>query len=217
MSSLVCNCPANAALTTIPAVTCPENFGQIQKIAFVRLQSAGVKNCFTSSNDIKLLASWAAMLASTTGTKVVVTPYVKNPTSDGGDARTVGGGNEGLGGTETVLGSNPSGFAARFDEIPQSIIATIKPLMCEARFNNLGVYLFNENGQIGAIQDKTTATTYYPIPIRSLFVGDKQFGGYDNLDFNNISWKFPPNYSDQFAIVTPTDFNPLTDLVPASN
>ena len=218
MPSLVCSCPANAALTTIPKATCPENFGQIQKIAFVRLQSsAGVKNCFTSSNDIKLLASWSALLASATDTKVVITPYVKNPTTDGGDARTVGGGNEGLGGATTVLGSNPTNFLARFDEIPQSIIAKIKPLMCEARFNNLGVYLFNENGQIAALQDPTTATTYYPIPIQSLFVGDKQFAGFDNLDFNNISWSFPPNYSDQLAIVTPTDFNPLTDLVPASN
>jgi len=187
-------------------------------MAFVRLQSsAGVKNCFTSSNDIKLLASWTALLASTTDTKVVVTPYCKAPTTDGGDARTVGGGNEGLGGTEIVLGSNPTNFAARFDEIPQSIIAAMKPLMCEARFNNLGVYLFNENGQIGALKDKTTATTFYPIPVRSLFVGDKQFGGFENLDFNNISWSFPPNYSDQFSIVSPTDFNPLTDLVPASN
>jgi hypothetical protein len=88
--------------------------------------------------------------------------------------------------------------------------------MCEAKAGNLGVFLFNENGQIEALQDPTTPTTYYPIPIRSLFISDKGHGGLESPDSNNISWQFAPNYSDNLAIVTPTDFNPLTDLVPAS-
>lgn len=215
--SLICQCPAATAITTIPAVACSENFGQIQKIAFQRLQKAdGTKNSFTSSASILLKASWTALLAAADGSKVVVSPYIEAPTSEPGAARTFGGGNETLGGVEEILGAEPTAFSAVLRRIPQNVIKIMKELMCEANAGNLGVYLFNENGQIEAIQDETTATTYYPIPIRSLFISDKGHGGLENPDSNNISWQFAPNYSDNLAIVTPTDFNPLTDLVPAA-
>ena len=216
--SLTCQCPAATAITTIPAVTCGENFGQIQKVAFQRLQKAdGTKNSFTSTASILLKASWTALLAAADGSKVVVSPYIEAPTSEPGAARTFGGGNETLGGVEEVLGAEPTAFSAVLRRMPQNVIKIMKELMCEANAGNLGVFLFNENGQIEAIQDPTTPTTYYPIPIRSLFISDKGHGGLENPDSNNISWQFAPNYSDNLVNVTPTDFNPLTDLVPASN
>jgi len=216
--SLICQCPAAAAITTIPAVTCPENFGQIQKVAFQRLKQAdGTKNSFTSSASILLLASWTALLAASNGTKVVISPYINAPADSGGDARRSGGGNDDLGGIPEVLGGNPVQFDGQFRGVPQSVIKVIKELECEANAGNLGVYLFDENGKIEAIKDKTTATTYYPIPIRSLFVGSKIHGNFDAKDSNAVSWMYPDNYSDQLVIVTPTDFNPLTDLVPASS
>jgi hypothetical protein len=87
--------------------------------------------------------------------------------------------------------------------------------------DNLGVFLLDENGNIEAIKqsetvDSTTTVSYLPIPIRSLFISDKAHGGLEAPDSNNISWSFLPNYSDDLAIVTPSDFNPLTDLVPAT-
>lgn len=215
--SLICQCPAKAAITTIPAVTCPENFGQIQKVAFQRLRQAdGTVNSFTSSASILLKASWTALLAAANGTKVVVSPYINAPADSGGDARMTSGGNDDLGGIAQVLGGNPVQFTGQLRSVPQSIIAAIKELMCEANAGNLGVFLFDENGKIEAIQDKTTATTFYPIPIRSLFIGSKIHGNFDAKDSNLIQWSYPDNYSDQLTIVTPTDFNPLTDLVPAS-
>lgn len=215
--SLICQCPANAAITTIPNVTCPENFGQIQKVAFQRLRKAdGTKNSFTSSASILLLASWTALLAAADGSKVVVSPYINAPADSGGDARRTGGGNDDLGGIAQVLGANPVQFDGSFRSVPQSVIKVIKELQCEAQAGNLGVFLFDENGKIEAIQDATTATTYYPIPIRSLFVGSKIHGNFDAKDSNAISWMYPDNYSDNLAIVTPTDFNPLTDLIPAA-
>ena len=215
--SLICQCPAAAAITTIPAVTCPENFGQIQKVAFQRLKKAdGTKNSFTSSASILLLASWTALLAAADGSKIVVSPYINAPADSGGDARRTGGGNDDLGGISQVLGANPVQFDGSLRSIPQSIIKVMKELQCEAAAGNLGVFLFDENGKIEAIQDATTATTYYPIPIRSLFIGSKIHGNFDAKDSNAISWQYPDNYSDDLTIVTPTDFNPLTDLVPAS-
>lgn len=213
---ITCQCPAAASLTTIPNVACVESFGQIQKVAFQRLHtSAGVRNSFTNSAAIGLKASWTALMAATDGTKVVISPYIQAPTSEAGEPITFGGGNETLGGIEEIIGRNPTSFSGVMRKIPQSVIKAMKELQCESWADNLGVYLFDENGNIEAIQDPTAATTYYPIPIRSLFIGDKTHGGLEAPDSNSIQWAFLPNFSDDLAIVAPTDFNPLTDLIPA--
>lgn len=219
--SLICQCPAASAISTIPAVTCPENFGQIQKVAFQRLRKAdGTRNAMVGSGtpvaaSIPLKATWTALLAAADGSKVVVSPYINAPADSGGDARMTSGGNDDLGGIPVVLGGNPVQFEGQLRSVPQSVIATMKELMCEAAAGNLGVFLFDENGKIEAIQDKNTPTTYYPIPIRALFIGSKIHGNFDAKDANAISWQYPDNYSDGLAIVTPSDFNPLTDLIPA--
>lgn len=214
--SLICQCPAAAAIATIPNVTCPENFGQIQKVAFQRLRKAdGKRNSFTTESAITLKASWTALLSAGDGSKVVVSPYINAPADSGGDARMTSGGNDDLGGIAEVLGGNPVQFDGSLRSVPQSVIKTMKALQCEANAGNLGVFLFDENGKIEAIQDETTSTTYYPIPIRALFIGSKIHGNFDAKDSNAISWQYPDNYSDDLAIVTPSDFNPLTDLVPA--
>ena len=219
----LCACPAATALTTIPAATCAESFGQIQKVAFMRLKKAdGTVNKFTDgvSTGIDKKAAWTAAMALTDGGKVVISPYIQAPTEDGGDARTFGGGNDTLGGVEIVIGRNPMNFSGVMRGVPQSIIKVMKELQCEASGDNLGVILFDDNGNIEAIKEVVTGSpdviSYKPIPIRSLFVGDKVHGGLEAPDSNAISWKFLPNYSDDLAIVAPTDFNPLTDLVPAS-
>ena len=219
----LCACPAATALTTIPAATCAESFGQIQKVAFMRLKKAdGTVNSFVdgSGTGIDKKAAWTAKMALTDGGKAVISPYIQAPTQDGGDARTFGGGNETLGGVEMVIGRNPMNFSGVMRGVPQSIIKVMKSLQCEAQGDNLGVILFDENGNIEAIKKVTSGTPdtveYLPIPIRSLFIGDKVHGGLEAPDNNAISWKFLPNYSDDLGIVQPDDFNPLTDLVPAT-
>lgn len=211
--SLICQCPAAAALTTIPKVNCAENFGQIQKVAFQRLaQSDGTLNTMTEAS-IKLLATWTALLAATNGTKVVVSPYINAPADSGGDARMSSGGNDDLGGIPEVLGGNPVQFEGQIRAVPQSVIKAMKVLQCEANAGNLGVFLFDENGNIEALLD---GADIKPIPIRALFIGSKIHGNYDAKDSNAITWQYPDNYSDDLVIVKPTDFNPLTDLVPAA-
>lgn len=208
----ICKCPA-AALPNIPNFTCAESFGQIQKVAFQRLyKSDGGKNSFTAENGIGKVSSWTPFLSAVNDTKIVLTPYVQAPTAEAGAARTFGGGNETLGGIEEVIGREPTTFTAVLRRVPQKIIKALKQLQCESDSQNLGVYLFDENGAIGALQDQTTATTYYPIPIRSLFFSDKTLGGLEAPDSNNVQWSFLPNWSDDLAIIVPENFNPLTDL-----
>lgn len=211
---VTCKCPADAALTTIPAVNCSENFGQIQKIIFQRLQDAdGTKNGFTSEAAITKKASWTPLLSANDGTKVVISPIVQAPTSEPGDAITYGGGNDTPGGVELVIGRNPTAFEGVFRMIPQSVIKAMKALQCESFADNLGVYLVDENGAIEGLKG-TAEGEAYPIPIRSLFISDKGHGGLEEPDSNNISFSFLPNYSDDLGIFTPEDFNALTDLVP---
>lgn len=209
---LNCTCPASTALTTIPTSQCSESFGQIQKVAFQRLKkSDSTLNAFTSTAEITEKSSWTALKAAADGSKVVISPYIQAPTNEAGDAITFGGGNETLGGEEIIIGRNPSSFTAVLRGVPQSIIKVMKELQCEAQAGNLGVFLFDDNGNIEAIQDESTSTTYYPIPIAALFIGDKAHGGLEAPDSNPISWQFPPNYSDNLKVVAP-EFNPLTEL-----
>lgn len=210
---MICKCPAGTALPDIPVSNCPESFGQIQKVAFQRLyKSTGEKISFTTTAGIGKKASWTPLLSADDDTKIVISPYIQAPTAEAGAARTFGGGNETLGGVEEIVGREPTPFTGVMRKLPQKIIKALKELQCESWGHNLGVYLFDENGAIGAIQDAKTATTHYPIPIRSLFIGDKTLGGYEAPDSNNIQWAFLPNWSDDLAIIVPEDFNPLTDL-----
>ena len=206
---MICKCPRGAALPDIPAVTCPETFGQIQKVAFVRMyKTDGTKNKFVTASDIKLKASWTPLLMAADDTKVIISPYIQAPTAEAGAARTFGGGNDTLGGIEEIIGREATPFTGVIRKAPQTVIKALKDLQCES----IGVYLFDENGAIGAIAG-TTEGDYFPIPIRSFFVGDKTLGGFEAPDSNSIQWSFLPNWSDDLKLIAPTDFNPLTDLV----
>lgn len=209
---MICKCPAGAALPDVPEIKCAETFGQIQKVAFQRLtKDDGTKNSFATAKAITALASWTPLLTAADSTKIVVSPYIQAPTAEAGAARTFGGGNDTLGGVEEIIGREPTTFTGVIRKAPQTVIKALKEMQCESWSDNLGIYLFDENGAIGAIKDEATEGTYYPIPIRSLFIGDKTLGGLEAPDSNNVQWSFLPNWSDDLAIIAPS-FNPLTDL-----
>lgn len=199
-------CPAATSLPTIPAESCAKRFGQTQKVIFQRLYDGSTRNGIadgSSTGQAGLLASWTALKAANDGTKIAVSPFVENPTPDGGDAKTVGGGNESLNGAERVIGSNPVGMTFRLNNKNQAIIAELKKLECEALANNLGVYLVNENGQIMGRKETNNGTdTWYPMPIQTLFVSDLMPGGLDADDYNDMSFKFVPGYSDKVDFIT---------------
>lgn len=212
---MICKCPAGKALPDVPAIKCSESFGQVQKVAFQRLmKDEGNKNSFTGEKKITELASWMPLLSAEDSAKVVVSPYIQAPTAEAGAARTFGGGNETLGGVEEIIGREPTTFTGVIRKAPQAVIKALKEMQCESLGDNLGIFIFDENGAIGAIKDASTDGKYYPIPIRSLFIGDKTLGGLEAPDSNAIQWSFLPNWSDDLVIVAPA-FNPLTDLKPA--
>lgn len=212
---LNCGCPAGLHLNDLTIAECKESFGQIQKVIFARIFSAaGVKNKI-SKDTITLKAKMASFFAAGDGTKLIVSPYIQNPTTEPGEARTFGGGNQTLGGIEIVIGREPTTFTGVIYQESQSVIKTLKSYSCE----KIGVFLIDENGNIGAIDSKGNGTEYEPIPIDKFFVGDKNLGGYEEPDSNTISWSFYPNWSDNLVLIKANtlDYDPLTELTNATS
>jgi hypothetical protein len=213
---LLCDCPLGTSIGNVPISTCPESMGQIQKIIVQRKFSTGTtQNKFSlPGTSPTLLASWTPLLSAADGTKIVQTPFIENPENEVGGKKEMGGGNATLGGIAKIIGTDPSKFTAIIYTSKQDTIKALKALRCE----ELGVYFVDEYGQMaGVCDDITNPAEVYPIPIKSLFVGDKKFGGFDGLDSNAIEFAMLPNWSDNFYLFKPTDFNPLEDLAtPAS-
>jgi hypothetical protein len=213
---LNCGCPAGAHLADLNIAECKESLGQIQKIIIQRKYSSrGVLNKIPAANIVTKTAM-TALATAADGTKIIISPFIQNPTTTPGEARTFGGGNQTLGGVEIVIGREPTTFEGVIYQEAQSVIKTMKEYSCE----DIGVYLIDENGNIGAIEEtvtsgSTTTTNYLPIPVRSFFVGDKNLGGYEEPDSNAVKWSFLPNWSDNLKIIKQSDmdYNPLTDLV----
>jgi hypothetical protein len=206
---LNCGCPAGAHIPDLDIMDCKEGLGQIQKVVFQRVnKTAGVLN---SVADPTKKASWTELFSASDGTKMVVSPYIENPTTEPGAARTFGGGNATLGGIERIIGREPTAFTGIMYEESQMTIAQMKQLMCE----NVGVYLIDENGNIGClVDDQASPSEYKPIPIGKLFVGDKKLGGFEEPDSNAIEWNFFPNWSDKLYIIKrdTLEFDPLSEL-----
>ena len=210
---LLCTCPVAAEPSDIYIDSCPEQVGQIQKIVFQRLKNGTVKNKFTiASANPNAIASWTPLLAASDSTKVVQTPFLSEPTTTPGDPLTYGGGNATINGVEIVVGRNSTLFEGKYLNTSQRSIKAMKDYQCE----EIACYLVDEHGRIwGLADDNASATEFYPIPIQNntLFVGDKNLGGFDNPDDNMIRFYFAPNWSDELYSVTPTDFDALNDLV----
>lgn len=210
---LNCGCPIGAHLTDLTIADCKESLGQVQKVIFQRVyKSEGVKN----AADITTKATITTFFSAKDSTKMIISPYIQNPTTEPGAARTFGGGNQTLGGVEIIIGREPTNFTGIMYQESQRTIATLKDYMCE----DIGVYLIDENGNIGCIaDDPASPTKYLPIPIGKLFVGDKNLGGFEEPDSNTIEWSFFPNWSDDLVIIKQSelDYNPLTDLANAKS
>ena len=218
---LNCSCPVGTHLPNLVIPDCKESMGQIQKVIFQRLGTSVAAAGFTDS------ATMDGYLSADDDEKMLISPYIQNPATEPGAARTFGGGNQTINGVEIVIGREATAFTGVIYQEAQSVIKTLKQLECEP---NLGVYLIDEYGNIGGYFAKTgtgsTATlAASPIPISNLFVGDKNLGGLEEPDANNIQWNFLPNWSDDLVILKKAggtldgitydafDYNPLTDLV----
>ena len=123
---LNCGCPAGKHLNDLEIAECKESFGQIQKVIFARIfSSAGVKNKIPKESIVKK-ATMTPLFAAGDGTKLIISPYIQNPITEPGEARTFGGGNQTLGGIEIVIGREPTTFTGVIYQEAQSVIKTLR-------------------------------------------------------------------------------------------
>lgn len=197
-------CPLPAEISDI-SQDCLEHFGLLRKAIFQRKNaSAGVLNTIA---DPTLLASWTPLLIAAGNTKVVQSPYLSGVTEEAGAMRTYDDS-----GVDINIGREHATVQGNILSVKQKTIKELKTY----QYEDFGIWMVNESGLIGCIADDPAApTTYYPVPVtyRTLFIGDKAFGGVENPDMNGFQFRLAPNWSDNFVIVTPADFNALTDLV----
>lgn len=210
-STLICGCPPAAAITAIPTEECLLKIRQVQGFGVQRTRNAGVLNEIDISTDNpNLLATWTALKAAADSTKVQFSPFVAEPTSEAGEARTYGGGNQTLNGLELTLGRAATPFSCKLLDTYQNVVKALKSYECEAA---LSVFLLTELGAIvGLVDDHDTPTKFRGIPIQSFFVSDLTLGGYEAPEQNMVSWSFLANWSDYLYQVAPADFDALTQL-----
>lgn len=208
---LNCGCPVGSSLETLKDQQCKSSFGQIQKLLFQRRTDGhGALNLIAAADIVKKV-TWEGLIGAADDTAVTVSPELSNPETEPGAARTFGGDNQTAGGIQIIVGREATQFTGAFYELDQSIIKTMKSYQCE----DLTVYFVDEYGNIGCIAHTSgNSTSYSGVPVKSFFIGDKDFGGLTDPDSNTISFNMLPNWSDDFAIVKQStmDFNPLTDL-----
>lgn len=208
---LNCGCPVGSRLEALKDQQCKSSFGQIQKLLFQRrIDGHGALNVITADDIVKKV-TWESLIGAADDTAVTVSPELSNPETEPGAARTFGGDNQTPGGIQIIVGREATQFTGAFYELDQYIIKTMKSYQCE----DLTVYFVDEYGNIGCIAHGSgNSSSYSGVPVKSFFIGDKDFGGLTDPDSNTISFNMLPNWSDNFAIVRQStmNFNPLTDL-----
>lgn len=199
---LICGCAdANDPLGDILHSDCQENFGQIQKYIF---RKSGQPDIIVATDDPSLLATWTALLTATDGTKVVTTPLIAKPEFGGGEQETFGTGNDVIGGIPLSTGTSATTVDGVLYNAKATVISSLKPLQCPT----LEVFMVNERGQMACHSDNPDSPTVISgFPIHSLWIGDKKPGGFNAPDTHAFKFSMPQGWSDNFTIITPTDFN----------
>lgn len=206
--SLLVVCPLGAQIADVVLDDCPSDVGQIQKLIFQRVFSTGTTRNTISAANSTILGTWTTILTAVDGTKAQITPWVSAPENEPGERLTYGGGNDTVNGIPLTVGLDPSSFTCKLIRAHAKTANSLKGLYGET----IGVWLVNEHGRIwGASDDAETPTTYYPIPIRELFVSDRKLGGFLEPDYYMLSFQLEPNWSDTLNEIIP-NFDPLTAL-----
>lgn len=211
--TFITSCPKPTEPTDIPPITCFEDFGQVVKFGLqYRFSSGSTLNQFTiSSANPNAIASWTALLEAENSTKVQFSPLVGEPSLPPGDFREAGGGNATPFGIPKFKGRGHAIFECQLQQQDQRVAKALK--MYEIAPPDLQIYFINEAGLIaGYVDDKDTPTKFRGFQLSSFRVSDKSLGGYDGIDYNLIQAHLFPNWSDNFYVVTPSDFDALTEL-----
>ena len=199
MGSLSICCPTPSSLPSAVTVLnpCPNDLGQIQKMAFWRKG-----NTIESEATAIISTTWTTLLSATGDTKAVVTPFMAAVVIPPSEAREFGGGNETRYGAPLRKGGASTPVTANMYNVDQDVITQVKQWNCET----LEVIFINEANQFGYSDGASTTFGGFEVVPGSLNVSDKGVGGFDDADMNVLKFDMVPNWSDTFEISAVTDF-----------
>ena len=208
-------CPLATSLTDIPASTCPENLGQIQRYWFVRRGSV-IWDISTPANNVpatiasnlpSVIAGWTILFAAADDTHVVLSPLIGGDSViEAGSVVSQGGGdNSTLSGSTLINGITPATGKARFDSLTGAQIAAIRLLICEGA--NMEVYMINQQGLIWG---QNVAGLFTGFDCENVVIETMVNSGFGTRDNNMLTFQLPYDYDETKGFVTPTDFNALT-------
>jgi hypothetical protein len=210
-------CPLATALTNIPASTCPENMGQIQRYWFVR-RGEVIFDVATPANNLpaaiagvgnfpSVLAPWTILFALATSEHVVTSPLIGGDSViEAGSVVSQGGGdNSTLSGSTLINGINPATGKARFDSLTGAQIAAMRLLVCEGA--NMEVYMINQQGLIWG---QRVGDLFTGFDCENVVIETMTNNGFGTRDNNMLTFQLPYDYDETKGSITPTDFNALT-------
>ena len=208
-------CPLATSLTDIPASTCPENMGQIQRYWFVRRGSV-IWDVPTPANNVpatisgnlpSVVAGWTILFAAADNTHVVTSPLIGGDSViEAGSVVSQGGGdNSTLSGSTLINGINPATGKARFDSLTGAQIAAMRLLVCEGA--NMEVYMINQQGLIWG---QRVGDLFTGFDCENVVIETMTNNGFGTRDNNMLTFQLPYDYDESKGFITPTDFNALT-------
>jgi hypothetical protein len=209
-----CNCPKSAAIGDVNPTTCPEDLGQLQRVALIRKGQLKF-NTVTPANNLPATiagdapteeAPYTVLKAAGDDTHLVFLPlFGGDPIMTPGDENTFGGNdNTTLNGAVYHEGFNPDTFTARFDQLTAAQTTQIREFKCE----DLEVVFVNDEGKLIYMRDGDNLQGF-PLASVATLAG-RNVNGFGTRDGNVFKFQLFHNWDGKFEKVTPTDFNALT-------
>jgi hypothetical protein len=216
IKAMVFDCPVPNVLPEIPANDCPFKIDQIVRAAFQLRQLDGEP--FSPTNAITKKASWATLVSATDETKIVFTPIFASLTIPQSEGKEEGGNDNSTAfGIPEYVGENSVKVESEYKNIAPAVVAALRKLVQQSipqtGSYRLTVFLFTKNGQILCIETKEAAVTKHSgNPLFNLRFSSRGSEGFNASDKVKQGWYFPSDWDEKVALITPEDFNPLTDF-----
>lgn len=213
---MVFSCPVPDVLPEIPANDCPFKIDQIIRAAF-QLRQIGAEP-FTPTDPITKKASWAKLVAAPDATKIVFTPIFAGLVIPRSEAKEEGGNDNSTAfGIPEYVGEQTVKITATLKNIGPKVVAALRKLVEQSipqtGAYRLTVYLFTKNGQILCIEHtQANVVKHTGNPLFNLRFSSRGSEGFNASDTVEMGWYFPADWDEQVNLITPEDFNPLTDF-----
>jgi hypothetical protein len=217
---MILNCPLPAALTAIPAVTCPFKFDQIVRIAFQRRQPVATPP-FATLADLQTLLEWTTFKAAVDDTKIVVSPIFASLVIPQSEGLTTGGNdNTTFNGVREYNGEGAVTVTGQFKNLPPVSkramdLLSQESLASSVGVSNLTIYMINKDGYVFSVNPVDGAgaatTNYVGVPVYNFRIASTGSEGFNAPNINGFSFDLPANWADYITSVKPT-FDPLTEI-----